>query len=214
MFDDLKPDDIPAPPSRALEEAVRRGTGIRRRRRAAWASGAVAVVLLVVAVVLGGPFNGNDTATVVPATTAPVTPKNYSPIPDKPTEEKDGVSFGYLQKATQNPDGSLTLLIQPGYFLIGDAAAAANGGEVPLDDYLTDAKKGTVPINFRLDPKATLVGLQSLLGHINKSPTNGTRITTAQLLKNVQKADDPNIFIWFRQADDGSITAIREQFTP
>ncbi len=214
MFDDLKPDDVPAPPARALEEAVRRGTGIRRRRRAAWASGVTAVVVLVVAVVLGNPFSGSDTATVVPATATPAAPKDYSPIPLNPTEEKDGVSFGYLQKVTKNADGSLTLRIEPGTYLRDDAATEANGGTTPPDSYLDSTKKDAKPADFRLDPKASLLGVFYFLGDIFANPTQGTSISAAELAANFERTEAQDVEIWFREAGDGSITAVREQFVP
>lgn len=213
MFDELKPEDVPTPPAHALNEAMRRGTGLRRRRRAAWASGAAAVVILVVVVVLGRPFGTTDAVDVVPAT-ATATPRNYAAIPLEPTEEKDQVSFGYLQRVTQAADGSLTLRIQPAYFITGDAAAAANGGETPPDDYLSDVKPGTSPADVRLDPKASLIGVYELLGDPDSGPTDGTPITAAELLTNFRKADDRQLMLWMRTASDGSITALREQFTP
>jgi hypothetical protein len=216
MFDELKPDDVPVPPPHALESAMHRGTGIRRRRRAAWASGVAAVAVLVVVVVLGNPFSTTNSATVVPATVTatPAAPKDYSPIPLNPTEEKDGVSFGYLQKITKNADGSLTLRIEPGTYLTDDAAAEANGGTTPPDSYLDNVKEDTKPADFRLDPKASLLGVFYFLGDIYASPTQGTPITAAKLAANFKRTDAQDVHIWFRLADDGSITALREQFVP
>jgi hypothetical protein len=214
MFDELKPDDVPTPPAHALESAVRRGTGIRRRRRAAWASGAAAVAVLIAVVVLGSPFSSTNSTTVVPATATPAAPKDYSPIPENPTEEKDGVSFGYLQKVTKNADGSLTLRIQPGTYLTGDAAAAANGGTTPPDSYLDTPQKGTKPADFRLDPEASLLGVFYFLGDILAEPAEGTPITAAELAANFKRTQAQDVDVWFRRADDGSITALREQYVP
>ncbi|MBT0772660.1 hypothetical protein KIH74_27195 [Kineosporia sp. J2-2] len=212
MFDDLKPDQIPAPPARALPDAVRRGTSIRRRRRAGWAAGVAAAVVVTVAVVLSSPFSATDQARVVPAT-ATAAPKDYTPITTV-RSEAEGLTFGYLQGITENADGTLTLRIQPGYFYLGEEAKTMNGGEYPLDDVLQGEKEGTEPTDFRLDPKAPLRGANALLGYPEDVDVDAGRpITTAQLTENFEAVGEPrDVGVWFRLGGDGTITALSEQY--
>ncbi|GAB6899753.1 hypothetical protein [Kineosporia succinea] len=218
MFDDLRPHDVPAPPPGAMAQAVHRGTGIRRRRRAAWAGGVAAAVVLGIVVVLGNPFGTPDSPSVVPAATVTATPPpDYSLIPVNPTEQKDGVSFGYLQDITENADGSLTLLIQPGWFLQGEEAKEANGGEYPLGDVLSGKKEGTEPTEFRLDPKATVKGANVLLFMPDGDAfPEGKQITVAQMVKNwkgyQEEFGNAETDVWFRRSSDGSISSLSEQF--
>ncbi|GAA3606802.1 hypothetical protein GCM10022223_23410 [Kineosporia mesophila] len=217
MFDDLRPDEIPAPPPNALNAAVHRGTSIRRRRTA-WVAGVATAVVVGIAVVLSNPFSTTGSAHVVPATAAPTTPPDYSAIPEHPIAEKDGVTFGYLQKITTNADGTLSLLIQPGWFLYGEDAKKANGGEWPLDDHLDGKTKGTEPTEFRLDPKARIEGASALLDQTDGATvTEGQQISIAQMKRNwdaYQEASGPvQIGIWMRLTDDNTITSLFEQFT-
>jgi hypothetical protein len=217
MFDELKPDQIPAPPSGALPEAIRRGTGIRRRRRAAWATGVAAVVVLVAAVVLGGPFGNDKTASVVPATATPTVPPDYSPIPATPSES-DGISFGFLDRVTTTADGTVKVRIQPGYFLNQEEAKAANGGEVPIGEVEYGEDEDLPPAEFTIDPQAPLEGCCSLI-KFAESTSERQPVTLSDLVRNYtanqsEQTDTLRALVWFRLADDrATITALAEQYT-
>ena len=213
MFDDLRPDQIPAPPPNALPDAVRRGTGIRRRRRAAWAGGVAAAVVLGIAVLLGDPFSSTDSAIVVPATSTPTPPADYSPIPESPSEAK-GVTFGFIEDVKTQADGSLVLRIQPGFFYTGDEATKFNGGESPLNDYVDGEKEGTSPVDLRLDPRAPLQGTSVFAAEEREVMTERVSITADQLVQQWEAKDPGRALVWFRQAADGSITALSEQYVP